>query len=112
MTDTKIQGIFNGFTNLELIEFKVPIVCLVTGCVPRRRDARYIDGLVLGHFAKVKNFHPPVTVLDIVVYDLAVDRKSIALAILQCYVQSFYTCRPIATLWRFSAGSQVCSLRS
>ena len=29
MTDTKIQGIFNGFTNLESTEFKVPIVCLV-----------------------------------------------------------------------------------
>ena len=29
----KITGVFNGFTNLESIEFKVPMVCLVTGCV-------------------------------------------------------------------------------
>jgi hypothetical protein len=36
---------------------------------------------------------------------IVVDRKSIALAILQCYVQSLYTCRPIATLWLFSADS-------
>ena len=43
---------------------------------------------------------------------IAVDRKSIALAILQCCVQSLYTRRPIATLRRFSAGSQVRSLRS
>jgi len=42
MTDTKILGIFNRFTNLELIEFKVLIVCLVTGCVSRRKDARYL----------------------------------------------------------------------
>jgi hypothetical protein len=41
MTDTKIWEFFSGFTNLELIEFKVPMVCLVTGCVSRRRDARY-----------------------------------------------------------------------
>ena len=33
MTDTKIRGIFNGFTNLESTEFKVPIVCLVIGYV-------------------------------------------------------------------------------
>jgi hypothetical protein len=43
---------------------------------------------------------------------IAVDRKSIALAILQCYVQCLYTRMPIATLRRFSAGSQVRSLRS
>ena len=29
----KNTGIFNGFTNLELIGFKVPMVCLVAGCV-------------------------------------------------------------------------------
>lgn len=33
MTDINFTGIFNGFTNLELIELKVPMVCLVTGCV-------------------------------------------------------------------------------
>ena len=43
---------------------------------------------------------------------MAVDRKSNALTILQCCVQSFYTRRPIATLRRFSAGSQVRSHRS
>ena len=37
----KIPGIFNGFRNLESIEFKVPMVCLAIGCVSRRRDARY-----------------------------------------------------------------------
>jgi hypothetical protein len=42
MTDTKNPGIFNGFRNLESIEFKVPMVCLVRGCVSRRRDARYL----------------------------------------------------------------------
>ena len=36
------MGIFNRCTNLESIEFKVPIVCLVTGCVSGRRDACYI----------------------------------------------------------------------
>jgi len=35
------MGIFNRCTNLESIEFKVPMVCLVTGCVSGRRDARY-----------------------------------------------------------------------
>jgi hypothetical protein len=43
---------------------------------------------------------------------IAVDRKSIALNILQCYVQSLYTRRPIATLRCFGVGSQVLSLRS
>jgi predicted HAD superfamily hydrolase len=41
MIDTKNPGIFNRFRNLESIEFKVPMVCLVTGCVSRRRDTRY-----------------------------------------------------------------------
>jgi hypothetical protein len=39
-----------------------------------------------------------LSVLDYSVYNIAVDRKSIALAILQCYVQSIYARRPIATL--------------
>ena len=50
MTDTKIREIFNGFTNLESIEFKVPMVCLVTGCVSRRRD----------HISIQTNNHVPV----------------------------------------------------
>jgi hypothetical protein len=44
MIGTIITGTFNGFTNLESIEFKLPMVCLVTGCVSRRRDARQIIG--------------------------------------------------------------------
>jgi hypothetical protein len=37
----KNTGIFNGFTNLKSIRFRVPIVCHATGCVSRYRDARY-----------------------------------------------------------------------
>ena len=33
ITNTKNTGIFNGFTNLELIKFKVPVIYLATGCV-------------------------------------------------------------------------------
>jgi hypothetical protein len=29
------------FADLELLEFKVPTICLVTGCVSLRRDRRY-----------------------------------------------------------------------
>jgi hypothetical protein len=45
MIGTIITGTFNGFTNLESIEFKLPMVCLVTGCVSRRRDARQITSI-------------------------------------------------------------------
>jgi len=43
MTNTKIQELLVDFTNLESIEIKVPMVCLVTGCVSRRRDGRYFS---------------------------------------------------------------------
>jgi hypothetical protein len=41
----KNTRIFNGFTNLEQIEFKVPNIRLVTGCVSQRRDGRYCFSL-------------------------------------------------------------------
>jgi hypothetical protein len=41
MINIKNIRIFSGFANLESIEFKVPLVCLVTGCVSRHRDTRY-----------------------------------------------------------------------
>jgi hypothetical protein len=40
MTNTKIREFSIDSEILESIEFKVPMVCLVTGCVSRRRDAR------------------------------------------------------------------------
>jgi hypothetical protein len=42
MIDTKFTRIFNGFINLDLIEFNVLIVYLGTRCVSRRKDAYYI----------------------------------------------------------------------
>jgi hypothetical protein len=42
-TDIKIQEYSIDFTNLESINFKVPMVCLVTGCVSRRWDGRYTE---------------------------------------------------------------------
>jgi hypothetical protein len=47
MTDTKIQEFSIDSQILELTGFKVPVVCLVTGCVSRRRDARYFYRLEL-----------------------------------------------------------------
>ena len=38
MTDIKTMGNLDAFSELESLEFKVPMVCPVTGCVPRRRD--------------------------------------------------------------------------
>jgi hypothetical protein len=34
------QGEFNNFTELELLEFKVSMICLATACVSPRRDGR------------------------------------------------------------------------
>ena len=42
MVDTKIQKFSADSQYLESIEFKVPMVCFVTGCVSRRRDGRYL----------------------------------------------------------------------
>jgi hypothetical protein len=41
MTNIKLIGIFNGFINLELIEFKILIICLVIRYVSRRKDGCY-----------------------------------------------------------------------
>jgi hypothetical protein len=38
--DKKIKGSFNAFMKLASLEFKVPVLCLVTGCVSRRREGR------------------------------------------------------------------------
>ena len=39
----KIYRNFDAFIKLELLEYKVPMVCLVTGCVSGRKDGRYFD---------------------------------------------------------------------
>jgi len=38
MPEPRVACRFYGSTNLESIEFKVSMVCLVTRCVSRRRD--------------------------------------------------------------------------
>jgi hypothetical protein len=35
-----MKGIFDAFIELESFEFKVPVLCLVMGCVSPRRDGR------------------------------------------------------------------------
>jgi hypothetical protein len=42
MMDIKNLEINYKFTNLELVKFKVPMVCLVTGCVSQPRETRYL----------------------------------------------------------------------
>jgi hypothetical protein len=39
--EIKIYRNFDRFANLEPLEFEVPMVCLVTGCVSLRRETRY-----------------------------------------------------------------------
>jgi hypothetical protein len=41
MTDAESTRNFDAFAKLEPLEFKVPMVCLVTVCVSRPRDGRY-----------------------------------------------------------------------
>jgi hypothetical protein len=41
ITDILCTENFDVLTESELLEFKVPVVCLATGCVSRRRDRRY-----------------------------------------------------------------------
>jgi hypothetical protein len=38
----KIIDILFLFANLQALKSEVPVVCLVTGCVSRRRDRRYL----------------------------------------------------------------------
>jgi hypothetical protein len=38
MTDIFCTRNFDALTESELLEFKVPMVCLATGCVSRLRD--------------------------------------------------------------------------
>jgi hypothetical protein len=38
MTDAKTMGIFDAFTDLESLGFKVSMIRLATGCVSRCRD--------------------------------------------------------------------------
>jgi hypothetical protein len=46
MTDIKLQEIFDALTELETLEFKIPVVCPVTACVPRQRDGHYLFCIV------------------------------------------------------------------
>ena len=46
MTDIKLQEIFDALTELEMLEFKIPVVCPVTACVPRQRDRHYLFCIV------------------------------------------------------------------
>jgi hypothetical protein len=39
--ECKIKEAFDVYKEFQLLKFKVPMVCLVTGCVSRRRDGRY-----------------------------------------------------------------------
>jgi hypothetical protein len=41
ITKIKIYWNFNIFADLELLEFQVPLICLVIGCVLLYRDRRY-----------------------------------------------------------------------
>jgi hypothetical protein len=43
MSKINIYRVWNISVDLETLEFKVPIVCLVTGCVSLCRDRRYKD---------------------------------------------------------------------
>jgi hypothetical protein len=40
MTKVKITDLLFLFANLQALKSEVPVVCLVTGCVSRRRDRR------------------------------------------------------------------------
>ncbi len=50
MTDTKLREI-SMRSQSESLEIKVPIVCLVTGCVSRPRDGRYTN-ILFGNISK------------------------------------------------------------
>jgi hypothetical protein len=41
ISQIKIYRNFDILVDLEPLEFEVPMICLVTGCVSRRRDRRY-----------------------------------------------------------------------
>jgi hypothetical protein len=46
-TKVKIIDILFLFANLQALKSEVPVVCLVTGCVSRRRDRRYFHSFEL-----------------------------------------------------------------
>ena len=41
---------FDALTNLQLVEFKVPVICPSTACVPGRSAARYLNRFMPENF--------------------------------------------------------------